>query len=186
MITCRFFEKWVSWNADANPALPRWAQRHMQSCSACREFYGSMRFTAQGLSAGAEGERQPPPPFLRAKILSAIRAQENAKPQSTGAQLRWGLTIGTACVLLASLVWLHRPVAPVKSASQSGPVPKALTLNLPDVARVDAWMNTLDQPLDNEMQFVLDDAQTAIKYLQKSFLPLKVVNPQPEQDKPQM
>jgi hypothetical protein len=59
-----------------------------------------------------------------------------------------------------------------------------MTLNLPSVAPIDTWANTLDKPLDNEMQFVLDDAQTAIKYLQKSFLPAEAVEPPVGRDKP--
>ena len=178
MITCRLFQKWVSWNADASPALPGYAQRHIKTCPACREFYGSMRVAAQAFSAGAEGERRHPSPFLRAKIMSAVRTQEpQTRSQSTGARLGWRLAIGTASVLFAGIVWLHRPVAPIGGALRSTTVPEEMTLNLPDAAQVDAWMNTLDKPLNNEMQFVLDDAQTAIKYLQESFLPVKAVEP---------
>src|SRR5215469_2867014 len=144
MITCRLFQKWVSWNADASPNLPGYARRHMESCRACQEFYDSMRVTTRALSAGAEGERREPSPFLRAKIMTKIHAQENAESRSTGARLGWGLAIGTACVLLAGVVWLHRPAASIKSALQSKPGPEELTVNLPDGARVGAWMNTID------------------------------------------
>lgn len=185
MITCRLFQKWVSWNADAGPGLPGWVRRHIKTCPACREFYDSMRVTVQALSAGAEGRGGEPSPFLRAKIMSAIRAQEeHAESQSTGTRFGWALAIGTACFLFTGVVWMHRHDAPVARALRPRPVPEELTLNLLNVAPVDALVNSLDKPLDNEMQFVRDDAQTAIKYLEKSFLPVEAEEPPIERDKP--
>jgi hypothetical protein len=129
---------------------------------------------ARQLSLSADNERRPPSPFLHGKIMSAIRAEENLKPQPARARLNWAIPVTAACLfLLAGIVWLLQPAAPSQNASRSAAVPTAQALNvtLPSAAQVGRWTKTLDAPLENETQLVLNDAKAVIHSLASSFLP---------------
>jgi hypothetical protein len=174
MITCWLFQKWMSWNSDDNPAWPSWALRHARTCPVCRELHSSMRLTLRALAAGTGPERRHPSPFLRGKIMSAIRAGETMAPRPASGGMGWAIAAGTAAVLLlvAGVVSLPRAVTPIATGPRPRPVPEALALNLPGVMQVTSWSTNLDKPLDSEMHLVLADAQTAIKSLKESFLPV--------------
>jgi hypothetical protein len=174
MITCWLYQKIISSRVSARLALPDRARRHAQSCPTCRQYYESATALARQLSLGADNERRPPSPFLHGKIMSAIRAEENLNPQPARARLNWAIPVTAACLfLLAGIVWLLQPAAPSQNLSSSAAVPadQALNVTLPSAAQVGRWTKTLDAPLENETQLVLNDAKTVIHSLANSFLP---------------
>jgi predicted anti-sigma-YlaC factor YlaD len=166
---------------DAHTALPDWTQRHAQSCPGCRQFYESAKTLAQQLSASVDKERLPSA-FLHGKIMSAIRAQENVELQPARGRLVWAIAVGTACVLLAGIVWLREPTAPGQNKSGPTSVPAELALNVsvPSATQVGQWTKTFDGPLENETQLVLNDAKAAFDSLKSSLLPDNLVASSPE------
>jgi len=170
MITCWRCQRNVSAHMDAGAALPDWARRHMESCPGCRTFYESGMAMAQRLSVSAGGEKRDPSPFLRGKIMSAIRS--NAAHRPAAARWGWAMAAGVACVAAVSIVWLRQPPAAHPIALVSAPGQPVLNVFTPaPPAKVDQWLKTSEAPLENEAQLVLDDAKTAMNTLAKSFLP---------------
>ena len=130
--------------------------------------------TVRALSAGADGERRWPSPFLHGKIMSGIRASQRLESPPARWRLGWRAVAGTVCLLFVTgVIWMSRPPAPGSRGSGGRLVPAegALALNLPSAAQVDQWTKTLDGPLEHEMELVLNDAQAAINSLKASFLP---------------
>jgi hypothetical protein len=174
MITCWLYQKIISSRVSTRRALPDRARRHAQSCPTCRHSYESATAMARQLSLSADGERRSPSPFLHGKIMSAIRAEENLKPQPARARVNWAIPVAAACLfLLAGIVVMLQPAAPNQNVSRSAAVPAAaaLKVTLPSAAQVGRWTTTLDAPLENETQLVLNDAKTVIHSLASSFLP---------------
>lgn len=176
MITCWLYRNFVSSRMGVASSLPHWAQRHVQHCSICRETHRAATAVTRALAAGPAGERRPLPPFLHAKIMGAVRAET-----SSGLELRrprrlaYGpLAVGLAClVLLAGTVWIWRPRTPAEQAQVVSRTPEELhfKVQLPSLAQVNQWTSSLDEPLENETQLVLNDAKTALTSLKNSFLP---------------
>lgn len=177
MITCWLCQRIVSIRIDANSALPQWARAHMENCAACRDTCRSATALAQQLSSTANDQRRCAPRFLHGKIMSAVRARENAELQSGRARLGWAVAAGMACLLATSLIWLRQP--PVSDHSGLNSIPsasvQALNVRLPSVDQMDQWTKSLDAPLEQETKLVLLDATKAVNTLARSFLPEDLV-----------
>jgi len=186
MITCQLCRRAISNKADAVAPLPRWAERHVGNCSACREFRESITTIARELPAAAASDRKAASPFLHRRIMSAIAhppaAQELSQSQGHRA---WTIAALAACLVMAAVVWMRRPQAPDTAPTSSVPPANELALNvkLPDGAELKQWTN-VDGSLETEAQLVLDDARRALESLKKSFVPkdlLASLSSQPSQ-----
>jgi hypothetical protein len=173
MTTCWLCQRIVSIRIDANSALPEWALNHIRHCPACRESYESTTALAGQLSSTANAQRLSPSPFLRGKIMSAVRSPQNAEHEPERSRLGWAVAVGMMLLLAVSLVSLRHPPLPDENASKSASAAPQLALNvkLPSVAQVDQWTKTLDAPLEQETKLVLRDATVAINTLARGFLP---------------
>jgi hypothetical protein len=182
MIKCWHYRRIISSSVDANAALPHLAQNHIQTCPACRKHYESETKIARQLSAGAGAQQRSPSPFLHARIMSSIANSRPVAAERTQmpGRLGWAVALVTVCILLAGFLWLrHRP-SPDGSVGPlaTGPAPvsseSALPMKLPDAMQVREWTTKLDEPLENEMKLVVNDAKTAMNSLADNFLPGKL------------
>ena len=185
MIICAFCRRSLSAHVDANAPVPDWARRHLEHCPGCREFFQSATALAHRLTAGTIGECRPPSPFLHARIMSAVWSQAAARSQPARASLRWAVAVGTACLFAAVGLWLRAPTPPsIVTESPFGQENPVLSVKLPSTTEVGEWARTLDTPLQNETELVLDDAKAAVQTLAQSLLPADLVAPSPENTGP--
>lgn len=163
----------ISSQVDANATLPGWAQKHVEHCPTCRQFHASATAMAQRLVRDKERERCLPPRFLHGKIMSAVRAQESMESRSAFQRLTWQVVASVVCLLLlAGIFWMPRPTKPNESVPRAalGQVELSFNVTLPTAAQMDQWAKTLDEPLETEMQLVINDARVAIHSLKNSFV----------------
>ena len=173
MITCLLSRNIILSRVDANTALPAWVGNHVRGCRHCRAVYDSARTLATQLSSTGITARGGVPPFLHAKVMSAVRAQARPEVMTNRWRYGWAAAIGTACLLIAGVVLLRQPPVPARVATNSIATPAELAThaNLPTAAQVDQWAKTLDAPLEQETKLVLLDATAAINTLARGFLP---------------
>jgi hypothetical protein len=177
MIACWFYRKFIADCTDANRALPDSAQRHLQTCPACRKFFDSERELTQRLVAGAKSHLKSPSPFLHAKIMAALdRHPQSAAPSRQFLAPVWATALVIAALGLFSIYVMrdaqqpsgrssHSANSPVPRVPPENPVPMVTGQNLLN------WTTKLDQPLESEMQSVVADAKAAIQLLAQNFLP---------------
>ena len=177
MITCLFYKRIIANCVDANTPLPGQARNHVRKCSTCRQTYASERDIAHRLLADASAQDCSPPPFLHAKIMSFVVGSA-AHPEREANRVRFGWVLGLAmvCLLLAGVLWLRNPPAPGRSmglrASRAVTASSVfpMVMELPDARRLRQWTETLDRPLETEMELVVNDAKMAINSLANSFI----------------
>lgn len=169
--------QWISARRlDDGAAPPRWTERHVQQCPACRAQQQRHQEIGKRLSASASTSRAQPPPFLRARILAnldAAPAEVNSNSHGRWFEFAAGaLTLA----LLALLLWPRgtepsddMPVA--RRAGSPGRIALAALPSLPAQDAVLALGTNLDEPLASELRLVMDDAKTAMAALSRSFLP---------------
>ncbi len=172
MIICWLHQRNISSHLDANMPLANSTRRHLECCPRCRSFHESGAAIAVDLKACVQRERAHPSPYLHSKIMANVRAQRNGDTEPARGRLVWAMTLGTACLLAAATFWLRQPPAPSHAMEASAPPAEpVLNVQLPNAAQVAKWTKTLDAPLENETQLVLNDAKVAIRTLAQSFLP---------------
>ncbi|HXP60923.1 MAG TPA: hypothetical protein VN829_10555 [Dongiaceae bacterium] len=184
MINCWRYRRIISRSADEDVPLPPAAQAHVAQCGQCRRVYVTEHQIVRRLCVGAAAQkRQPPAPFLQARIMARIAssqpgARRAPKPSGVG----WPLALATACIVLATvLLWPGRPgPKPKPSPGQIAQVqpPRAVetpsAIDWPETKLLTQWATNLDQPLRTEMQAVFHDAQGAVTALADNFLPQKL------------
>jgi len=89
----------------------------------------------------------------------------------------WPIAATAACLLLGAFLWLQNrpvpnlPVAQTHLGSDASGADLASLFELPKGADLSELSRKLNWPLETEMQLVVTDAKTAMKYLADSFLP---------------
>jgi hypothetical protein len=181
MIKCWHYRRIISSSVDEGAALPRPAQNHIRTCPACREHHESETRIARQLSTSAGARRRSPSPFLHARIMSSVADSQSVSAERVPmpGRLGWAVALVMACILGTGILWLrHRPspdgsVAPL--ASRSAPVSHEPLLPVKlDALQLRQWTTKLDEPLENEMKYVVNDAKTAMNSLADNFLPDKL------------
>jgi len=179
MITCRLYQKIIFNRVDAAAALPDRTRRHVENCSACRDVYRSQTEMARQLRAGADFEKREPSPFLHARIMSSIsRSEMNAERKHERIWFGWAFALTTICFLLAGVIWLRNQSSSDPVDGFQRPLAGALTapelpmaLNLPDGTQMSQWTVKLDEPLQTEMDLVVNNSRTAANALVNNFMP---------------
>jgi len=90
----------------------------------------------------------------------------------------WPAAAATAVALLcAGLIWWQGPPSQNRHGSQGRAEIAATATELSTLIRVPSevkltnWSQTLNQPLETELELVVSDARTALTYLADNFLP---------------
>lgn len=166
---------------DARSPLPPRLARHLQHCDACRARWETDLRLANALKQPTF-PRQDPAPAARARRIRHALAM--APLPETRRAPSWSLMMrppapGLAMALLAALaLWRFWP-GPPPDPSTAG---QFAGLRSPEVlAAVDAlWPGSdalvqlsrrLDQPLEAELEAVVNDARSAVQVLASNFLP---------------
>lgn len=178
-MNCLLHRFWIDRALDDGRPLSARIERHLAGCPDCRRHHAQQTRLLRQLAGGGEGIRAEPSPFLRTRILGAVKAA--ARPANPSMP-RWAWAAGCAGLLaLAAIIFSSG------SAPESGPVaqteafvpvtPPADTGLLETPARwTDGgrWLQVttnLDQPLQRELNLVLEDARKALRALSADFLP---------------
>ena len=179
MKLCWLYEKAVSRAVDADGEMPAWVTRHLDKCIHCRDYHQAHVCLTAALMESAPAEFTSASSFLRARILSALDQQAGV-PETQGMVLRAlrSLLIPAFGVFIIGMVWIWKPGAststqrPVVDGQLVGrellPVPAP---NGVDAATLLKWNENLNQPLESEIHYVIDDAKSALVALGDNFLP---------------
>ena len=184
MIICRLYRRIILSSVDADTALPGRTLRHVQDCSNCRDVYESQTEIARQLRADAGFNEREPSPFLHARIMSSIAySQLNAERKHERIWFGWASALTTVCLLLAGVIWLRNQPGPdpldgfqrpLASAPAAPELPAAL--GLPNGTQMRQWTVKLDEPLQTEMNLVVNNTKTAANALVNNFVPEKLRN----------
>lgn len=145
---------------DHGAAIPADAEMHLQHCARCREFFEGQRAVVSGLTRKTVTVE--PPPFLRTRILNAVRQTE----RKTGRlDLRWVAATVAVALITALIVTRSEPERqPARTLNL------ALNTDLFETKVVVQAAN-LENPLEAEFQNLENDTRNAARALAASFLP---------------
>ncbi len=175
MIKCWYHRHIISHSVDGNVPLSNATRAHVRNCRACREHHEAESEIARQLSAAAgAGDRQPSP-FLQARIMSAIAGEHSHAKRP---RLAWALPAAllAACVLVAVILWMGTRHAPggvdhPVAVAERAPAETSLTVEWPKDLNLGEWTVKLDEPLQKEMNLVVNDTKTAMDSLARNFIP---------------
>jgi len=193
---CRVYRFWINRALDDNrPASARIA-RHLAGCEECRRWHERQERVVHRLQAGrrmagaietadstmadAAGATEVAPPFLRARILNQLTAdpRRDAPPGFT----RWARAGGVVAAIALAVTLTRMQTEPTtdrvahdEPAEGRNPASATAvfeaTARLTDGGRLLQAATNFDQPLQQEMHFVLDDARAVLRSLQTEFIP---------------
>ncbi|MCS1412018.1 MAG: hypothetical protein M2R45_05221 [Verrucomicrobia subdivision 3 bacterium] len=178
MITCWLTRQKIAKCLDDGTSVGASIQAHLHQCSACETYQQQQVALVGQLTREAQQGSLAPSLFLQGKIVAAVRRAAEPGPEiAPSGRLAWpggfALTVVAAALIVAGIIW-----------KQPNPQPQTSIL-LTEVIRLsgdkvlkettgqnfEAWSVTINQPLESEIQFVMNDARSAIDSLAASFLP---------------
>lgn len=181
MRACWLCKTVISSRLDSEEELPAWTRKHIGECDNCRRFYETESRLIERLLESAPGPIEESSPFLRGKIMAAVRREE---PSPVRPSLRLSWVAGVASVLVLVSVLSFQFLQNFKNQSgTSGLVtenlidpegPLAPVLTLANREKLYELSRNLDQPLEAELQFVVSDARAVFQTLAYNFLPEQV------------
>ena len=178
MMTCWFTRRNMARALDDETPLSDADQRHLHTCAACEQHWQAQRRLVGLLTQEAQQESFTPSPFLRGRIVAAVRRAAIAEPDvAPGPQFSWmgGLALTALAAALVVMGVIQQRPNPEPSSDKlltsvihfsGGQVLEETTGQT-----LEEWSVALNQPLESEIQFVMNDARTAIDSLAASFIP---------------
>lgn len=174
---CRWYQFLINRSLDEERTLPPNVKRHLADCAQCHDFWTRQRDMIQRMHETKSFRAEMNPgPFLRTRILQRIKTDE-AVP-ADGGFTRWiwsGIAATAVVALIVFTLFLKSSRPNVRLAqSQNDVVSVAL---LEQTSRFTSGGNLLqaatniDQPLHQELNFVISDAQNALRSLREELLP---------------
>jgi hypothetical protein len=162
MKLCSLYQIVIKWREGEN--LPASATRHIQTCPECKQTERDCLLLAKALSS----QKLEPQvsPFLARRILANLPRQTSA-----GLALAWRRSLGYgvgAGVCAAVLMLALRPVSPPQTDS---PRHENASLELPAIPAVPQIAKSLNDPLEGEIQRVIEDTRNAWQHVASNFLP---------------
>lgn len=178
MITCWLTRREIAKSLDDGTVLQERVRKHLPHCAGCESYYRQQQQLVEKLSSEAHLDVLNPSPFLRGKIVAAVRRAAESGPDVTPApRFAWsgGLAFSAlaAVAILFGIIWNQ----PAPSPRPSELLTKVIQLSGDQVLEettgqnFEAWSVTLNQPLESELEFVMNDARSAIDSLAASFIP---------------
>ena len=170
--------KVISSVIDAGERLPDDLKAHLKRCASCRRHYEEQREVVELLQQPADEETEYPT-GLNESIMRAIR-QESQPRHTRSERVRnlspWLAPVALASVaLVAAVILLLRnptPERPLIAAGDSGSPELAMAPSDPAPSDyIRSWSAAIDRPLDHELESVVADAKTAVRFLAINFLP---------------
>ena len=181
MLTCWYYRRIISECLDSNQDLPVRLGKHLRQCSSCRGFHDAAVGLCEQLLADADRERQVPSPFLQSRIVASL-GEGDPQPVRTVFRPAWSAAAAVVAIVLSSVLFLRHDPAPKipagsgavaarQAADGNGAGLLAGTMRLPVQDGIREWTKKLNQPLETELQSVIQDARTALDLLAYNFLP---------------
>ncbi len=178
VLLCRCVQLRAALARQARGTPPRWCRRHLAACPRCQLELAAETALEDRLRRGPAPQLPPAPVGLNARILAALdRASRPPAPVRAGGGWKPALAAAALVVLAAGgLIWSNRSrPAPQHAASTPAPPRPVLTvptnLVVPDAEQLLALTARLNDPLQQELDRVLNDLRTAGQSLAATFLP---------------
>jgi hypothetical protein len=176
MAFCWYYKKLIARCLDADEAPSEALQNHMRACPDCQAFYESEKHLTESLVAGADLERRTPSPFLQARIIAALTKRDDV-PEPRVFRFNWVAAAFVGLLVVGGiLVTRHLPIPGTPSTlvdNTTGNAAFFSTAGIPSGQKLLEWSQALDQPLETELNSVVNDAKSAIRLLADNFLPEK-------------
>ena len=195
MITCWLTRRKIDWEMDDGTEASAAVDLHLSRCAACARYRRRQRALVEGLIREARQNPSSSPLFFRerASVLpkrycffrgGGCRTQSKNGGTSPSARFAWrqGL-VWFAAAVVGVVGILRLPLSEAPSPSSSELIAKALLFSggqsLEEAAgqSLQEWSALLNQPLESEIQFLLNDARFAMSSLAASFLPKQYLAP---------
>ena len=167
----------ISSAIESGGPLPDNLKTHLGSCASCRRFHDRQRAVVNRLQKEAPvGTGYPA--GLNASILRAIREPVPTPARRDPAQLRvspWLAPLSFASIALVAALYLilRQPASsPPRMADQEAPAREQnVAAEKAPGDYIRSWSVAINQPLDNELDSVVADARSAVRFLAINFLP---------------
>jgi hypothetical protein len=175
MALCWYHKKLIAHALAASEDLPVGTGNHIRCCPGCQSFYQSERQLTVTLIAEADAQRQSPSPFLHAKIMASL-TKRSPEPEPAVFRFGWAAAAAVMAGLLAIGLFVAGRMAIPGTPSglvneNTGNISFFSAAGIPSGQKLLQWSQTLDQPLESELNSVVSDARTAIRSLADNFLP---------------
>lgn len=183
MIRCLLHEWLSALNEGRSDREPGWVRRHRATCLRCAQKASRRLAIAKRLRAEAGREPQAIPPFLVARIHSALaRTEPRVGPRAwMGRGRGWGWSVAAAAGLAVILVvgpWFRPEPTDLNLAAftreQAGRLTQQVRNLSPEPVRA---LTELDRPLQAELEAILADARAAALSLARVCLPEDAMPP---------
>lgn len=194
MITCWLIRRKIDWEMDDGAGASAAVDLHLSRCAACERYRRRQRSLVEGLIREARQNPSSSPLFFRerASVLpkrycfsrgGGCRTQSKSGGTSPGAKFAWcqGLVWFAAAVIVVGILRLPPSEAPSPSSSEL--IAKAIrfsggqSLEKAAGQSLQEWSALLNQPLESEIRFLINDARFAMSSLAASFLPEQYLAP---------
>ena len=169
-LVCRVARGWLSVSGNAGgESRGAWA-KHVAGCDACQQFFAASDALDQALLRGSKRRGVSAPPGLERKIALAV-TQSLSKPQPRPSFLPMALAGVGGIAAVALLLFLQPPK--LQPETDTSPSQTNLATLSPDWESLKPSANALlsGEPLQREVDSVVADARSAIRFLELNFLP---------------
>jgi len=168
-LACRIVRPWIAVFGDASAGgLRGLGSGHVAACDDCRRFFSACHALELALKREATQQASPMPAGIEQRITRAAgRSVPTPHPRATRL-VPLALAGAVACAALAVLVVQHRsPLPDVPPPDQPAFAADQVWSSLEPSA--DALMAA--EPLQHEVDAVVSDAKSAVRFLERNFLP---------------
>lgn len=195
MITCWLTRRKIDWEMDDGAEASAAVALHLSRCAACERYRRRQRALVEGLIREARQNPSSSPLFFRERAsvfpkrycffrVGGCRTQSKSGETLPGAKFAWrqGLVWFAAAVIVVVGI-LQLPLSEAPSPLSSELIAKAIRFSggqsLEEAAgqSLQEWSALLNQPLESEIQFLINDARFAMSSLAASFLPKQYLEP---------
>lgn len=181
-ITCWICKRAMYYWADAQDRLPFWIRNHIAKCVSCEQTMRQLSLMLEKLQTTAHAMSQPAPDFLAPRIFARTQASPRNEHRC---EFNPSLAIVSAIVLVfltgvsLTLQTRWKSGGPIETAISHSPLIQSPRLLLLPISQADGhslleWGEKLEQPLQQELAFVMNDAKNAANALADSFIPVRI------------
>jgi len=155
---CWFYRFMISQAADSDKTLGRITERHVARCEDCRQFCEK----CQQLSQGLQSEAANLPPIV-ACTAEQIIARLGTRPRPTLAAPRYLKMAIAACIAVVAVAAAFLLARTIRGPEQSTR-PVVVTYPAGAYPAV-AWPGLLESPLSSEIERIVDDTESGVRFL---------------------
>ncbi len=169
---CQWYEFRINWHDDDDRPLPAKVRAHIKSCSRCNTFYRVQTRLRHHLTSATDHPVSPTV-FLKSRILNEIAGESSIPARLI--RRRWSVTGGFVAVVIAATAGMVAfnpdPRPPEFDGMRLAPEWIDLTDRVTSGENLFRVTTNLNQPLQREMDLVIQSAQAALNSLANDFVP---------------